>query len=96
MQIVIEISQQEYDGLKAKNNLNALFLDYYEKKIVDGIVLPSGHGRLIDADSIDLQRELFGYLRYTGIDEFPYEDATKAIFEATTLVPPHKEVIKRG
>ena len=41
-------------------------------------------GRLIDAEAADLQCELFTYTRYTGIDEAPYEDATKAIDEAPT------------
>ena len=42
-------------------------------------------GRLIDAEAADLQCELFTYTRYTGIDEAPYEDATKAIDEAPTV-----------
>lgn len=41
--------------------------------------------RLIDAEAADLQCELFTYIRYTGIDEAPYEDATKAIDEAPTV-----------
>ena len=41
--------------------------------------------RLIDAEAVDLQCELFSYTRYTGIDEAPYEDATKAIDEAPTV-----------
>jgi hypothetical protein len=56
------------------------------------VEIPSNHGRLIDADRMDLQSELFTYTRYTGIDETPYEDATKAIFEAPTVVPSEKEV----
>ena len=94
MQVVIEMPEEEYDRVKHGGGWTNL--EYYLECIKNGIVLPSGHGRLIDADSIDLQRKLFGYLRYTGIDEFPYEDATKAIFDAPTLVPPCKEVIKRG
>ena len=96
MQVVIEIPEEEYRLIRRFCDINANKTSSLAMSIINGIILPSGHGRLIDADSIDLQRKLFGYLRYTGIDEFPYEDATKATFDAPTLVPPHKEVIKRG
>ena len=95
MQVVIEISELDYYNTINFSRLSSLNEKKVAEAITNGIVLPP-HGRLIDADSIDLQRKLFGYLRYTGIDEFPYEDATKAIFDAPTLVPPRKEVIKRG
>lgn len=41
--------------------------------------------RLIDADDKNLQRELFTYIRPTGIDEMPYEDATQALDKAPTI-----------
>ena len=41
--------------------------------------------RLIDADASDLQRELFSFTRYTGIDEMPYENACMALDIAPTV-----------
>ena len=52
MQIVINISEEDYIGLKRKDAFNDMFLNYYEKIIVRGIPLPKGHGKLIDANSI--------------------------------------------
>ena len=42
--------------------------------------------RLIDADDRKLNYELSTYMRETGIDEMPYEYATKAIDDAPTIV----------
>lgn len=41
--------------------------------------------RLIDADDRKLNYELSTYMRETGIDEMPYEWATKAIDDAPTV-----------
>lgn len=54
------------------------------------IEIPTEHGRLIDADRMDLQSELFTFTRYTGIDEAPLEDATSILYQAPTVVPAEK------
>ena len=41
--------------------------------------------RLIDADDRKLNYELSTYIRETGINEMPYEYATKAIDDAPTV-----------
>jgi hypothetical protein len=50
MQVVIDISEKDYQTLKKKEEFDAMYLNYYEKLIVYGTPLPKGHGRLIDAD----------------------------------------------
>lgn len=50
MQIVINISEEDYEGLKRKDKFNDMYLNYYEKLIVHDIPLPKEHGRLIDVN----------------------------------------------
>jgi hypothetical protein len=50
MQVVINISEEDYEGLKKKDEFNDMYLNHYEKLIVHGTPLPKGHGRLVDAD----------------------------------------------
>jgi hypothetical protein len=50
MQVVIDISEKDYQTLKKKEEFDAMYLNYYEKLIVYGTPLPKRHGRLIDAD----------------------------------------------
>ena len=46
MEIVIEISKEDYDSIRY--NTNKTGSDYL---ILNGKILPTGHGRLIDADA---------------------------------------------
>jgi hypothetical protein len=57
MQIVIGISEKDYNRLKRKDDFDDMFLNYYEKAIVHGTPLPKGHGRLIDADAFITKME---------------------------------------
>lgn len=53
MEIVIEISKEDYDSIKY--NTNKTGSDYL---ILNGKILPAGHGRLIDANRAnDVARE---------------------------------------
>ena len=52
MQIVIDISDKDYQNLKAKDKFDDMYLNYYEKLIVNGIPLPQNHGDLKDMDDI--------------------------------------------
>ena len=57
MQIVIEISKDRYDEIMAMDWKNCRrFFDEEIRAIHDGKVLPKLHGRLIDADDLDLKR----------------------------------------
>lgn len=45
MEVVINIPESDYNRIIASNEV-----EYYELKIAQGIVLPKGHGDLIDRD----------------------------------------------
>jgi hypothetical protein len=53
MQVVINISEEDYEGLKKKDEFNDMYLNHYEKLIVHCTPLPKGHGRLKDFDKIE-------------------------------------------
>ena len=87
MKLIIDISEKEYELLKfCGEDFSPLY-----KAIANGTPLPKGHGRLIDADKTALLSDLFCYTKYTGIDEAPYEDATKALEFAPTIIEADKE-----
>lgn len=89
MQIVIDIPEDVYTRL-FDNGIqdNEIAVDdvcEMAMAIRKGASLPKGHGRLIE-DTPELERELWAYTRYTGIDEAPYEFAVKVIDEAPTII----------
>lgn len=90
MQIIIEIDEEEYQTYI--NHTEAILdssipLVHQDllRAVINGTPLPKGHGRLIE-DTPKLERELWTYTRYTGIDEAPYESAVKVIDEAPTII----------
>lgn len=50
MHIVIDIPEDEYQRIVRHYEHFPRDLSRYERRIIDGIVLPGNHGRLIDAD----------------------------------------------
>lgn len=83
MQIVIEMSEEDYKGLQRKDKFDDMCLGYCEKLIVHGTPLPKGHGRLIDADALGEKLN-----RYT---EAPYQYALAVFNEAPTIIKADKE-----
>ena len=60
VELVIKITEKDYltfSKLSEKEKVNEL--SYYERIIANGIPLPKGHGRLIDADAV--LEEPFGH-----------------------------------
>lgn len=86
MQIVIEIPDKE---VPSKQEIMDISLHFIDGEVCECTypytVLPKGHGRLIE-DTPELERDLWTYTRYTGIDEAPYESAVKVIDEAPTII----------
>lgn len=92
MEIVINIPDRIHYAIELGITVNGsdasqMLID----AVKNGTPLPKGHGRLIDADKTKLLSDLFCYTKYTGIDEAPYEDATKALEYATTIIEADKE-----
>lgn len=73
MEIVIKIPDEDYEYLKTHNK-HGLY-----SSILNGVPLPKGHGRLIDADDIALIDEQF----HTPSD---YYVAESAINDAPTII----------
>lgn len=77
MQIVIDIPKEDYHNLKAKDKFDDMYLNYYEKLIVNGTLLPKGHGRLIDVSLYE------GYFN----TEISYDDGNHIHTKYTNLIP---------
>ena len=92
MQVVINVSEARFRDIQriAEVQLESNHFKTAEQIIANGTPLPKGHGRLIDADRTALLSDLFCYTKYTGIDEAPYEDATKALEFAPTIIEADK------
>lgn len=90
MQLVINIDENLYTRLFDNGDVDAMDMLRACVAICKGKVLPKGHKRLIEVTD-RLEQELFGFQRYTGIDEAPYESATKLIDEAPTVVEADEE-----
>ena len=50
MQILIDIPEMAYDLFKRDATIDWLDAEHILSRIAEGVVLPKGHGRLIDAD----------------------------------------------
>lgn len=85
IKLVITIPEDIYEKIQ-KRKVNQYDIDDICQSVFEGTPLPKGHGRLIDADKMALLSDLFCYTKYTGIDEAPYEDATKALAFAPTII----------
>ena len=89
MQVVINVPDKIYEMVMNTGTYGCYHF-ISTKAIREGVPLPKGHGRLIDADKTALLSDLFCYTKYTGIDEAPYEDATKALEFAPTIIEADK------
>ena len=72
MQIVVNITENHY---KALMKMKEFSLGYYQRAIINGTVLPKGHGDLIDANVLCEQYEK------TDGDLYQALDLTRVIIE---------------
>lgn len=68
MQIVINISEEDLDAIEKLKSKG--WASRHELSILNGIRLPKGHGRLIDADAYIDKYEECGWLDDITVDEF--------------------------
>ena len=87
MQIVINISEKEYNYYRDASN----FWGYSKLReiIVNGTPLPKGHGRLIDADTLD---DVVMRMNENGaqITRNEYKLIDNVIFEMLTIIEADK------
>ena len=81
MQIVINIDEENYE----KNKYGRCPVTVMRKAIRNGIPLPKNHGRLIDADKLELDD---GYSNYDG---YYHKYSQSQIYNAPTIIEADKE-----
>lgn len=87
MQIVIDISNKLYDRYKEKDHIKRCDIDELEKALDRCIILPKGHGRLIDAGAVI--DNLFNSSLYD--DDYYYSIAWHKVKDTPTIVEADKE-----
>lgn len=60
MQIVIDISEELYDEIK-QHSVPLPHLDVLCESVLNGTLLPKGHGRLIDASKLETHETFDGH-----------------------------------
>ena len=84
MQIVIDIPEEIYENFQnAKRIGESKYKDYLVGiyfGIKKGIVLPKGHGRLIDADALEKDAD------YSNYDGYYHAYSSNAIYHAPTII----------
>ena len=83
MQIVIEIPEEIYSRILERNRIHTFDNETVCDAIKNGIPLPKGHGRLIDADELRCEREDFDTY-------FDYSNAFDVIYNAPTIIEADK------
>lgn len=84
VKLIIEIPKEDYEFTKGAKAARVFPSEYYVKLILNGIPLPKGHGRLIDAD------ELENHLKEDA-DEWD-EYALARVEDAPTVIGKESEV----
>ena len=85
MQIVIELEETIYIRIKDKHETIWMSdADAIWDSVVNGVLLPKGHGRLIDADEIRFESREFDTYE-------DYSRAFDAIDQADTIIEADKE-----
>jgi len=88
MQIVIDIPEKEYNMILLKQEINiGGIASVAEKYIANGTPLPKGHGRLIDADALKMDKRVCGDMYLSKTSLFV---ANKVIEQAPTIVEADK------
>ena len=68
MKVVIDISEEDYAETMYRKQYSPREMDWTDRVIANGIPLPKGHGRLIDADRLWDSYHDLGYDFYEAFD----------------------------
>ena len=85
MQIVIDIPESMYEGVMIDRVLDTTVIRILDE-IKKGTPLPKNHGRLIDADSLDIPVDICD-----GFEAMDYIDGADTIIEADKAESEDKE-----
>lgn len=80
IELVIKIDEEDYKEVLEINDRECEWNNMHRcyEAVLQGIVLPKGHGRLIDADALKISEN------YDGID------AMNAVYSASTIIEADK------
>lgn len=84
MQIVIDIDEKYYTDIKKSDHCGNYSVLYALDAIRNGILLPKGHGRLIDADNLLNQFPIW-------VDNVSSATINVTILKAPTIIEADKE-----
>lgn len=79
MNIIIKLDKRRWEEIQHTKKYEPTTMNWYEEQIANGIPLPEGHGRLIDADKLatiflDSPNRVFDYTNI--LDEIYYHADT--------------------
>lgn len=90
VEVVIKISKNRYETLvelndRIKKRESIYKLDGYEKAIANGVLLPEGHGRLVDTHDLDLCI-MARMININATDSIPLKDLYDCIKNETKTI----------
>lgn len=93
MQIVIDIPEMAYNLLKSDETIDWLDAENILNRIVEGVVLPKGHGRLGDLDKLekDIQNYHDDCAKTSEYTRLGFETAIAVVEDAGTIIEADNE-----
>lgn len=86
MQIVIDIPESIYDTIQSDEMISREQLAILQMHIMNGTLLPKGHGRLIDADTLEECKEVMN----TIMNECEYAVRMDEVRNVPTIIEADK------
>ena len=86
MQIVIEVSEKDFKRLEQFGFIPDLWFGVYQNAILNGTLLPKHHGRLIDADNIEVIRVRDNTREYNKGFNAGVNSVVNKILDAPTII----------
>ena len=84
MKIVIDIPEEKYEEIKKVKDFRYMTFYDWEGAIIKGVILPKGHGRLIDADKLEESfNDCYGEC---GICRYNNETGCDLVYKTQTVI----------
>ena len=97
IELVIKISEEEYNRIQSMDWKNGdRFYDESVRAIHNGITLPKGHGRLIDADLVSKQYGLDDATKYgnKNAQQQAFSYSTMMMYEIANMIDDAPTIIE--
>lgn len=85
MELVIKIPEKTYNQLVDVAKRDKRALNYFGQRVTEGVPLPKGHGRLIDADRLkeEMEKDVRRAMSFVDLTDF--------VWLAPTVIEADKE-----